>query len=296
MKDRITKANRVTWAGLFVNIVLTSLKLAAGLTAKSGAMVADAFHSLSDFATDIVVLIGFRFIAKPVDKSHDYGHGKVETLSSVIIGVMLLAIGLKIFCVGGQSIVNIYRGGDIPEPGKIAFYAAILSIITKEWLYRYTVKIGKAINSQAVVANAWHHRSDAFSSVGTMLGIGGAIWMGEAWRILDPIAAVAVSFFIIKTAINSSLGGVNELLEASLGKETEDRILDIIRSVPGVLAPHDLKTRRIGNYIAIDLHIEVDKNLRVTEAHHISTDVEDEIKKEFGEETFISVHIEPKER
>lgn len=293
MDNRINKANRVTWLGLYINIALTLFKLMAGIFGKSAAMIADAFHSLSDFATDVVVLLGFRFIGKPIDKSHDYGHGKVETLTSAIIGIALFAVGLKIFWAGAHTIFHIYQGAVIPKPGRIAFYAAIVSIITKEWLYRYTVKIGKSINSQAIIANAWHHRSDAFSSIGAMLGIGGAILLGEKWHILDPIAAVTVSFFILKTAITISLGGFSELLEVSLNDELEDRIISIARAVSGVVEPHDLKTRRIGNYIAIDLHINVDKNLNITEAHHLSVKVEKEIRAEFGEETFISIHVEP---
>lgn len=293
MTDRINKANKVTWLGLFVNIILTLFKLTAGIFGKSTAMIADAFHSLSDFATDIVILLGFKFVDMPSDKTHDYGHGKIETISSVIIGAVLCVVGLKIFWTGGQRIFDIYHGKMIPEPGWIAFYASITSIIIKEGLYRYTIKVGKEINSQAIIANAWHHRSDAFSSIGAMLGIGGAIILGEKWHILDPIAAVVVSLFIIKISIDILLGSVNELLESSLNEEVEEKILNIVRAVPGVLSPHDLKTRNIGNYIAIDLHIEVDKNLSVAHGHDISTKVEDKIKETFGEDTFISVHIEP---
>ncbi|MFH1092984.1 MAG: cation diffusion facilitator family transporter [Candidatus Omnitrophota bacterium] len=293
---RSTKANKVTWVGLFVNIVLTLFKLAAGISGKSAAMIADGFHSLSDFATDIVVLLGFRYIDKPVDKSHDYGHGKIETLSSVIIGAALFAVGLRIFWTGTHNILHVYQGIMIPEPGRIAFYAAVISIIGKESLYHYTIRVGREINSQAIIANAWHHRSDAFSSIGTMLGIGGAIVLGEKWHILDPVAAIIVSFFIIKTSIDISLGSFNELLESSLSEKVENKILDIAKTVPGVISVHDLRTRRIGNYVAIDLHIEVDKNLNVAKGHDISTKVEDKIKETFGEDTFISVHIEPQDQ
>lgn len=293
MSNRCVKANRVTWVGMYVNIVLTLFKLIAGIFGQSAAMVADAFHSLSDFATDVVVLLGFRFVEKPVDKTHDYGHGKAETLSSVIIGIALFAVGFRIFWVGVHQIYNVYKGQVIPEPGLIAFYAAVISIVMKEWLYRYTIKTGKAINSPAVVANAWHHRSDAFSSIGTMIGIGGAILLGKKWHILDPIAALVVSVFIIRTAIRISLDSFNELLEASLDDESEKKILEIISSVSGVISPHELRTRRIGNYIAIDVHMEVNKTLNITAAHDISTEVEKKLREEFGKETFIYIHIEP---
>jgi cation diffusion facilitator family transporter len=293
ISNRTVKATKVTWIGLYLNIVLTLFKLIAGVFGQSAAMIADAFHSLSDFATDVVVLLGFRFIEKPVDKSHDYGHGKAETLSSVIIGLALFAVGFRIFWVGVHSIYHVYQGEVIPEPGIIAFYAAVISIASKEWLYRYTIKTGKVINSPAVIANAWHHRSDAFSSIGTMIGIGGAILLGEKWHVLDPIAAVVVSVFIIQISIKISLDSFNELLEASLDDESEKNILAIISSVSGVISPHELRTRRIGNYIAIDVHIEVDKAFNITAAHDISTKVEKKIKAEFGEETFISIHVEP---
>ncbi len=293
MADRVYRANKVTWVGLFVNIVLTGFKLIAGIFGKSSAMIADAFHSLSDFATDIVVLLGFKFIEKPADKSHAYGHGKAETISSVVIGLALFAVGFRIFGVGAHSVYHIFHGESIPEPGWIAFYAAVVSVVVKEWLYRYSIGIGRAINSSAVVANAWHHRSDAFSSIGTMLGIGGAILLGEKWHVLDPIAAIVVSFFIIRTAVDISLGGFNELMEASLSDEVEQGILITVGNVPGVISPHSLKTRRIGNYVAVDLHITVDKKLNIVSAHDIATECEDEIKARLGEETFVSIHVEP---
>ncbi|MFA7114041.1 MAG: cation diffusion facilitator family transporter, partial [Candidatus Omnitrophota bacterium] len=202
-------------------------------------------------------------------------------------------VGAGIFRAGIDRIWDAYNGYTIPAPKWIAFYAAIVSILTKESLYHYTNIVGKKINSQAIIANAWHHRSDALSSVGALLGIGGAIFLGEQWYILDPIAAVVVSFFIVKTAVVISFNAFNELTEASLSDETEHKILDIIRGVSGISSPHNLRTRRIGNYIAIDVHVRVDKRMNITEAHDISVKVEDRIKEEFGEGTFILVHVEP---
>lgn len=290
---RVMMANKVTWVGLFVNIVLTLFKLVSGISGNSAAMIADAFHSLSDFATDIVVLLGFQIVDRPVDKTHDYGHGKVETLTSGIIGAVLLAVGLKILWMGACRIYGVWQGHVIVRPGWIALCAAVISIAAKECLYRYTVKTGKEINSPAVIANAWHHRSDALSSVATMLGIGGAILLGEKWRVLDPIAAVAVSFFIVKAAVVILSGSFNELTEASLSDDVEDEILEIIRAIPGVKYPHNIRTRRIGNYIAVDVHIKVANDLNIVEAHNISTKVENAVKKSFGGETFMSVHVEP---
>lgn len=290
---RFKKANRVTWMGFSANFILTAVKLSAGIIGKSGAMVADAIHSLSDFITDIVVLISFRIIRKPVDHEHDYGHGKFETLATAFIGLALLVAGGGIFWQGARKIFLSLTGSPLDKPGNVALIAAIISIILKEWLYRYTVKVGDEIGSQAVVANAWHHRSDAFSSIGTMLGIGGAIILGERWRILDPIAAVIVSFFIIKVAFSIVVVSVKELSEGSLDDAVEDEILKIVAGCPGVIKPHDLRTRKIGYNIAVDIHVYVKRDLTICAAHDIATDVEQRLRKRFGAETFISVHTEP---
>jgi len=258
-------------------------------------MVADAVHSLSDFVSDIAIILTFRIVKKPIDKSHDYGHGKFETLSTFIVGLLLLFIGIGILRSGILNVIKI-SGGIIPyQPRIIAFYAAVISVITKEWLYRYTAKKGKEIKSDAIIANAWHHRTDAFTSVGTMIGIGLAVLMGHKWVIFDPIAAIMVSIFILKISITIILKCTNEFMEASLSEETENKILKVVRSVDGVTNPHNLKTRKIGKNIAIDIHIEVDRNLNIVQAHNIASAVENKIKEEFGEETFISVHTEPSE-
>lgn len=293
MNERTTAANRVTWVGFYLNLALTAFKLLAGVVGHSGAMVADATHSLSDFATDIVVLVGFRFVGKPQDKRHDYGHGKYETLATAIIGAALLLVGASIFWDGAVKIWHSLKGEHLEAPGGIALVAAVLSIIVKEWLYRYTVITGKRINSQALIANAWHHRSDAFSSVGTMLGIGGAIVLGEKWHLLDPVAAVVVSLFIVKVAIEISSGSIRELAEESLPDEVEDEVLRIASTFLGVTHPHNLRTRRIGTDVAIDLHIRVPSEMRVDQAHGITAQIESAIRKRFGQSTFVSIHIEP---
>ncbi len=291
---RAKKANYITWVGFFTNLILTSLKLFAGIFGKSSAMVADAFHSLSDFVTDIVVLINFMIVRKPVDENHDYGHGKFETLAAVIIGVALLFVGIGIFYSGAQKIYSVlFLKKNIGSPGIIALFAALLSIITKEWLYRYTIVVGKQIQSKAVIANAWHHRSDAFSSTGTLLGIGGAILLGNVWRILDPIAAVVVSLFILKVAYDISIGSIKELLEESLDENTENYILKIVGNIEDVIEPHDLKTRRIGNNIVIDIHIRVANSFSIVEAHKINNKIEEKLKETYGENTLISIHTEP---
>jgi len=290
---RIASANRVTWVGFIVNLVLTTFKLMAGIVGHSGAMIADAAHSLSDFATDIVVLVGFRFVSRPVDRSHDYGHGKYETLATVVIGGALVVVGGGIFWNGVSKTWASLHGQSIPAPRAIALWAAVVSIITKEWLYRYTAVVGKRIESQAVIANAWHHRSDALSSVGTTIGIGGAILLGDRWHILDPLAAVVVSVFIIKVALTISSGSIRELMEGSLDDSTKAEIMHIAAGVHGVVEPHDLRTRRIGSNIAVDLHIYVTGDMCVSDAHALASQIENIIRDRFGPSTFVSIHVEP---
>ena len=240
---------RVTVVGSVVNFLLLVFKFFAGIVGHSAAMLADAVHSLSDFITDIIVIVFVRISAKPEDEGHDYGHGKYETLATAIIGIFLLFVGFGIFWNGASSIYRFLQGGSLQEPGILALVAALVSIVFKEVLYQYTVFKGRKLNSQAVVANAWHHRSDAFSSIGTAAGIGGAILLGDHWRVLDPVAAVIVSFFIMKVAVQLLIPCVDELLEKSLPAEVEDEILKTILSFPGISSPHHLRTRRIGQLL-----------------------------------------------
>ena len=184
---------KVTWIGSLVNFLLVVFKFMAGIVGHSAAMIADAVHSLSDFATALVVLLVPRLSNKPQDNRHDYGHGQYETLATAIIGIALFAVGVGICWNGLLAIRTVWLGGTLPAPGMLAFGGALISIVSKEILYRYTIQVGRKVNSNAVIANAWHHRSDALSSIGTAIGIGGAIWMGESWRVLDPMAAVVVS-------------------------------------------------------------------------------------------------------
>ncbi len=293
---RAKKANKVTWIGFFTNLILTAIKLIAGIIGNSAAMIADAIHSLSDFTTDIVVLISFRIVRKPPDKDHNYGHGKFETLATTIIGTALLIVGLGILYSSGKNIYStILLKNNLESPGVIALITAFLSMITKEILFRFTLKTGEEIKSSAVIANAWHHRSDAFSSIGTFIGIGGAILLGDNWRILDPIAAIIVSIFIMKTAYDISIGSIRELLEESLDDSTNKNILEIIKNVDKVKTPHELKTRKIGNKIIIDIHINVEKNLNIVEAHGINDEIERQIKEIYGDNTIINIHTEPED-
>lgn len=256
---------RVTIVGGIVNLILLIIKFIAGLVGHSTAMVADAAHSLSDFVTDIIVILFVRLSSKPADKSHAYGHGKYETLATATIGFLLLGVGIGILLEGINKIISVINGEVLEAPGIIAFIVAAISIVSKELVYQYTVFKGRSLNSQAVIANAWHHRSDSFSSIGTLIGIGFAVFGGEKWRVLDPIAAIIVSAFIIKVAIKILKDSLSELLEHSLPQSKEDEIREIILSVEGVIAPHNLRTRRIGNSYAIDVHIRMDGNISLNE-------------------------------
>ncbi len=293
LTEREKAIYRVTWAGSLVNFLLVVFKSVAGITGHSAAMIADAVHSLSDFATDIVVLVFTRISNRPQDKSHDYGHGKYETLATAIIGVALFAVGAGICWNGLQAIRTVWQGGRLPVPGVLAFAGAVISVISKEVIYRHTIHVGNRIGSSAVVANAWHHRSDAFSSIGTSVGIGGAIVLGEPWSVLDPMAAVAVSFFIMKASVRLLKPCVDELTEKSLPDEIEKEICLIAENTPGVSAMHNLRTRRIGNHYAIEMHVRMDGHLTLYEAHAKASAIESKLKEKYGSEIHVGIHVEP---
>lgn len=293
LTEREKAIYQVTWAGSFVNFLLVVFKLIAGILGHSAAMIADAVHSLSDFATDIVVLIFTRISNKPQDKNHDYGHGKYETLATAIIGIVLFAVGAGICWNGLRAIQTVWQGGRLPVPGMLAFAGAIISIVSKELIYRYTIHVGRKINSSAVIANAWHHRSDAFSSIGTAMGIGGAIALGESWSVLDPMAAVIVSFFIMKVSVQLLKPCVDELTEKSLPDGIEKEICLIAENTPGVSAIHNLRTRRIGNHYAIEMHVRMDGHLTLYEAHAKASVIENKLKEKYGNETHVGIHVEP---
>lgn len=279
---------KVTFIGSAVNFLLLVFKFVAGIVGNSAAMIADAVHSLSDFITDIIVVLCVHLSGKPQDKEHDYGHGKYETMATVIVGAVLLLVGLGIMKNGAVSIWKFLHGEILPEPGILALIAALASIVLKELLFRYTAVEGKKLNSDAMIANAWHHRSDAFSSIGTAVGIGGAILLGDKWRVLDPVAAVIVSILIIQVSIKLIVPGLEELMEKSLPEKEEKNILEIILSFPEVSDPHHLRTRRIGNYCAIDVHVRMDKDMPLGEVHDITEGIESRLKGELGEKTIIN--------
>jgi cation diffusion facilitator family transporter len=268
-------------------------KFVAGFVGRSSAMIADAVHSLSDFITDVIVIMFVRISEKPQDEDHDYGHGKYETLATAVIGLILLGVGIGLLVNSVIDIVDSFGGKQLQAPGMLALVAAVVSILFKEVLYQYTVYKGKKLDSKAVMANAWHHRSDALSSIGTLVGITGAMFLGVHWRVLDPIAALVVSVFIIKVAIELIKPCIEELLEKSLPKEVEDKIMEIVLSHPEVKQPHHLRTRNIGNAIAIEIHIRMDATMPLKEAHDVTKRIETSLKEAFGKNTHIGIHAEP---
>lgn len=293
--DRTAKVTFVTLVGSVVNIILTVFKIFAGVLGRSTAMIADGIHSLSDLLSDIVVIVFVKISAKGRDKDHDYGHGKFETFATLIISLMLIVVAVNLMSGGINKICQILDGGEVSSPGMIALWAAVASIVLKEILYHYTIIQGKALNSPMMIANAWHHRSDAFSSVGSLLGIAGAIFLGDKFVILDPITGCVISIFILVMAVKMSVPAIKELLDVSLPDDVEEKIEATAKSVKGVVDLHELKTRREGPGIIMEGHLVLDSDISLKEAHNISKKVEESLRKEFGPETQISLHLEPED-
>lgn len=293
MDAREREIYRVTLIGSAVNAVLIVLKFIAGIFGKSSAMIADAVHSLSDFITDVIVLVFVKIAGKPRDKGHDYGHGKFETFATMIIGLLLSLAGVGLLANGIDLVIKSCNGHTLERPTMLALVIAVVSILSKEWLYRFTAAKGREVNSQAVVANAWHHRSDAISSAGTLVGVAGAMFLGDSWRILDPVAAIVVSLFIIKSGYDIMKPSVNELLESSLPEAQETEIRQLVLGVPGIISVHNLRTRRIGNGIAVDMHAKMDGSISLTEAHSLASAAEMAIRGRFGANAIINIHMEP---
>lgn len=291
--NREDQIARVTLAGSVVNLLLVGLKAVAGVAGHSAAMVSDAVHSLSDFITDIVVLVFVRVSARPQDEGHDYGHGKFETLATLLIGLALAAAAVGIVVSGATKLAQWLQGEELKSPGAIALWAALISIGVKELLYQYTRIKGRKLDSKALEANAWHHRSDALSSIGAAIGIGGALLLGPRWAVLDPLASIVVGAMLVKVAWDLLGPSFGELTDSSLPAETEKEMLRIIRSVDGVEDPHNLRTRRIGNRIAAEVHIRLDGTLPLSEAHEKASEVERRFKDRFGAQSHIIVHMEP---
>ena len=291
--DREKEIYKVTLVGSAGNVLLVIVKFIAGILGHSSAMVADAVHSLSDFLTDVVVLVFVGVSARPQDPSHDYGHGKFETLATLFISLALAGAAIGIIVSGALKFASWLEGAELPAPGKLALWVALLSIAVKELMFQYTARSGRKLESSALTANAWHHRSDALSSIGTAVGIGGAVLLGGRWTVLDPLASIVVGAMLLGVAWKILRPSMGELTDESLPAATEDEIMDILRSAPGVTEPHNLRTRRIGNRVAIEAHIRLDGAMTLQEAHDRTSEIERKLKERFGPEALITLHMEP---
>ncbi len=293
MKDKYKYGKKVTLVGTIVNVVLSVIKLLVGFFSGSLALIADGFHSLSDLASDIVVFIGLNFAEKPDDSDHHFGHGKFETFSAFIVGVFLAGAGISIGRSSIMIMISVFNGKILEAPGFIALIAALLSIVFKEVLFRYTKKAGEEIGSPSIIANAWHHRSDALSSIGASLGIAGAIFLGGKWIILDPLAGIIVSIILIKEAFVIIRTNLSQLLDASLDDKSMKLISKLLEAVNGCNEAHNIRTRMVGSRTVISLHIRVADHKSIKEGHDIAHEAEDQLKNHFGEDSIITVHIEP---
>ncbi len=293
MSPHLQAGLRVTWLSVVMNLLLMTLKITVGIVGQSQAMIADGIHTLSDFVTDFAVLLGLRFAARPRDHDHAYGHGKYAALVAVFIGIVLAAVAVQIGATAIRLILGVLRGVPLAAPSPLAFWAALLSIIVKEWLYWVTLRVGRRTGSAAIIANAWHHRSDSFSSIGTALGIGAAAFLGHDWRILDPIAALLVCVLLLKAAWTIVSEQIGSLTDQGMSGEVEYEILNMARVTPGVASPHNLRTRQVGDTVVIDLHIRVDPLMTVRTSHAIATSLEDALSARFGRDTIANIHIEP---
>lgn len=293
MDYRTRQIQSVTFWGAVCNLALSALKLAAGVVGRSSAMVADGVHSLSDLVSDVVVLVFSRISAKGKDKGHDYGHGKFETLATVMVSLILLVVAARMIASSVSQIRQALQGAPPSSPGLVALVAAVVSVAVKEVLYQWTARVGRKVSSSVMVANAWHHRSDALSSIGSLVGIGGAIVLGGAWTVLDPIVGLLISVVIIVVAVRMSIPALAELTDASLPEDVEQKISSVIDSVPGVIDVHELKTRRCGHYSIAEVHMVVRPEMTILEAHDITVEAEQRLRAEFGDDMQVTIHVEP---
>lgn len=295
-RNAVAEARRVTWIGFWINAILGLAKVIGGIFGRSSALVADGIHSFSDFLSDIIVIVMIGIARKQPDVKHQFGHGHYEALATVILSLALMIVAIGILIDSVNRIVLVCQGGLIPRPAPIALFIIAISIISKEWLFHFTFRVGRRINSEAVKANAWHHRSDAFSSIATLIGVAGAMFMGDKWRILDPIAAIIVSIIIAIVSVKMIYPALGELLGRSLSDEACSKIEKVIAETEGVIRWHRLRTFKSGNDAYVEVHIKVDPELTVSQAHTIATLTENRIKKSLPEmSVYVTTHIEPAE-
>ena len=292
----LSKLRHVTLVGFWINAALVVLKLFFGYWGHSDALVADGYHSLSDFLTDFMVLYFVGVSFRKADKDHPYGHGKFETVGSLLISVVLILVALGIGVAAIETIMNAFNGKEIPRPDVWTIVIAAVSIVSKEYCYRYTMRYARRYDSPSLKANAWHHRTDAISSIATLIGVSLSYALGDNWRILDPITSIIIAVFIGVSAVSIARPSLSELLEASLPQAELVKIRQIIRSVPGVKRVHNLRARQNGRSIIVDVNIHVDPDITIREGHAIAEDAEKCLRKAFDSNMIIYMHVEPEEQ
>ena len=293
-EEAVKIARKVTWIGFWINAFLGVAKVLSGIFSKSSALVADGIHSFSDFFSDIIVITMVGISRKKPDPHYQFGHGRFEALATVLLSLILMLVAIGIIYEGIVNIIQFCEGSQLPKPGWIALFIIVISILSKEWLFHYTKRAGEKIKSEAVIANAWHHRSDSFSSIATLIGVGGSMFLGEKWRILDPIAAVVVGLFIIAVSVGLSKPALDEMLGASLSKDSKKALLKALKNTKGVLSYHEFRTFKSGNDGYVIVHIKVDPDISVREAHQIATNAEHNMRMAVKDLAIHpSTHIEP---
>lgn len=290
--DRNRQEKRCTLVGMTSDVGLSAIKIATGVIGHSSAILADGIHSISDTVTDALVYAMVRLSGKGVDERYRYGRGKYETLAAMLISIILVVVALGLTTEGVKDVWSAMHGGTLERPHNIALIVGIVAIIVKEGLYQYTRILGHKTGSSALKAYSWHHRADALSTAATLLGVAGAMFLGEPWRVLDPLAAIAVSVLILVLAYRMGRPAIEELLEVSLPKEEQDKIASIVNGTPGVQAFHNLRTRRNGSLRVVDIHIKVDGSLSVNESHEITRSIERQLGETLGE-VMTNIHVEP---
>ena len=290
--ERNRKEKRCTLVGMTSDVGLSVIKIATGFLGHSSAILADGIHSISDTVTDALVYAMVRLSGKGPDERYRYGRGKYETLAAFLISIILVVVAFGLMAEGAKDVWAAFNGETLERPHNIALIVGIIAVIVKEGLYHYTRLTGRKTGSSALKAYAWHHRADALSTAATLLGVAGAMFLGESWRVLDPLAAIAVSVLILVLAYRLGRPAAEELLEVSLPRDEQERIAAIVTSTPGVKAFHNLRTRRNGNLRVVDMHIKVDGNLNVTGSHDITREIERQLSEALGE-VMTNIHVEP---
>jgi cation diffusion facilitator family transporter len=276
---------KVTLVGIASNLVLSIIKFIGGVIGNSAAMIADAVHSLSDLLTDLIVLITIKIGQKPKDDNHPYGHGRAESLGTAVVGFFIILAGIGL----AYEAWEIVQSEVSQIPKLLAAGTALISIFIQEWLFRYTRSVGKKSNSSILLANAWHHRSDAISSIAALIGILGSM---AGFPVLDPIASAMVSFMIMKVGYELTLGGFRDLMDTALNEKDTQKLQATIDNISGVIKSHDLRTRKIGEEILMDVHIQVDSDLTVTEGHEVAERVRRQVIKNYPNTQDILVHVD----